>query len=205
MCCAGRYGVDVKEKTWKRSLDQKKTLFYADQSNASQLENIVRDIGRESVDVIVDDGSHIPWHQILTFDIFFRDLLAPGGTYIIEDVETSYWSNPTAQLYGYKIVNAGVGQKGSAMEKFKSLADVINRKYMARPDFSVMGATKVDHLVSSVSFSRNCIIIEKMNPLDGWSKKTLKTRNYAASGYIDRANTDKYLADKEVPITGLPL
>ena len=34
-----------------------------------------------------------------TFDLLFRQVLLPGGTYIIEDIETSYWSRNG--LYGY--------------------------------------------------------------------------------------------------------
>jgi hypothetical protein len=40
-------------------------------------------------DVIVDDGSHIWSHQIVSFETLFPSL-APGGLYILEDVHTSY-------------------------------------------------------------------------------------------------------------------
>ena len=206
LCCnvRRRYGFGVKNTNQKQFLDAKTTLYYADQSNTSQLDYIIQDIGRESLDVIIDDGSHIPWHQVVTFDVLFRELLSPGGTYIIEDIETSYWSSKRATLYQYQIPNAGVGQSGSVVERFKSIVDVINRKFFARPDFSVIGKQKVDHLVSSISFSRNCIIIEKMNPQDGWSKKTLKTKNYKNSGYVNRLATDLFVTEKEKPISGLP-
>lgn len=199
-----RYGFGVKNTSQKHSLDAKTTLYYADQSNTSQLNYIIEDIGKASLDLIIDDGSHIPWHQVLTFDVLFRELLAPGGTYIIEDIETSYWSSDRASLYNYKIPNAGLGQGGSVVERFKSIVDVINRKFFARPDFSVIGKHKVDHLIASISFSRNCIIIEKMNPRDGWSKKALKTRNYMNSGYINRVATDEFVTEKQIPISGLP-
>ena len=39
---------------------------------------------------IIDDGSHIPQHQVSTFDLLFRQVLLPGGTYIVEDIETRY-------------------------------------------------------------------------------------------------------------------
>ena len=38
-----------------------------------------------NLDVILDDGSHIPEHQILTFNTLFPSVV-PGGIYIIEDV-----------------------------------------------------------------------------------------------------------------------
>lgn len=41
--------------------------------------------------VILDDGSHKPTHQLNTFVALFPGL-PPGGIYIIEDIETSYWA-----------------------------------------------------------------------------------------------------------------
>ena len=38
------------------------------------------------LDVIIDDGSHQPEHQMLTASIL-RWHLAPGGVYVIEDVQ----------------------------------------------------------------------------------------------------------------------
>ena len=43
----------------------------------------------KKVELIVDDGSHVPEHQILSFNFLFKNLLSPGSTYIIEDIETS--------------------------------------------------------------------------------------------------------------------
>ena len=49
------------------------------------------DVGGQKFDVIIDDGSHIPWHQIFTLETIFDTFLKDGGVYIIEDIETSYW------------------------------------------------------------------------------------------------------------------
>ena len=80
------------------------------------------DFGEGQFDIIVDDGSHLPWHQLFTFEIMFETWLKPGGLYVIEDVETSYWDGTNPRIYGYDIINAGLGKKGSAVEKFKVLA-----------------------------------------------------------------------------------
>ncbi|MGX7872042.1 hypothetical protein ACVDG5_003300 [Mesorhizobium sp. ORM6] len=40
-------------------------------------------------DVIVDDGSHVWTHQILTFQKLIGTV-TPGGFYIVEDLDTSY-------------------------------------------------------------------------------------------------------------------
>ena len=37
-------------------------------------------------DVIIDDGGHRPYQQLASFNILFRDHLADGGLYFIEDL-----------------------------------------------------------------------------------------------------------------------
>jgi hypothetical protein len=73
----------------KRDVGPKATIYNGDQSDPATLQYIIEDIGANKLDVILDDGSHFPWHQIFTFEVLFDKLLAPGGTYIIEDTETS--------------------------------------------------------------------------------------------------------------------
>jgi hypothetical protein len=53
---------------------------------------------RGNLDLIVDDGSHYPPHQITAFSYLFLHGLKPGGIYIIEDIETSYWRSGKASL-----------------------------------------------------------------------------------------------------------
>ena len=40
---------------------------------------------------------------------------------------TTYGDRPGVLLYGYPIPNAGIGKRGSAVEKLKGIADVLNR------------------------------------------------------------------------------
>ena len=42
-------------------------------------------------DVILDDGSHVPEHQILTINKLWKLVKPFPGIYIIEDLQTSYW------------------------------------------------------------------------------------------------------------------
>jgi SAM-dependent methyltransferase len=44
-----------------------------------------RALGETTFDAIIDDGSHLVFDQIVSFDILF-DRLKPGGNYFIEDV-----------------------------------------------------------------------------------------------------------------------
>jgi hypothetical protein len=117
----------------------------ADQSNLEDLENVKNII--QSAKLIIDDGSHHPKHQYDTFEYLFRNLLEPGGVYIIEDIECNYWKSDSS-IYGYEIGNF------SAVEESKSLIDKINSEFSLKPN----------HMqVSSITYSQNCIIITKKN------------------------------------------
>ena len=75
--------------------------------------------------MIIDDGSHLPSHQLLSLETLWPSL-APGGLYIVEDVETSYWAQH-ATLYGYSYI----GQP-SIVDRLKLVADTINRQGIGR-------------------------------------------------------------------------
>lgn len=63
--------------------------FLCDQGNEQWLRDIPGVIGGD-FDLIVDDGSHVPEHQVNTAKILVP-LLAPNGIYVIEDV----WPYPS--------------------------------------------------------------------------------------------------------------
>ena len=58
---------------------------HVDQSDAQSLVEL-RDWLPQGFDLMIDDGSHDPEDQILTANIL-ADRLAPGGYYVIEDVQ----------------------------------------------------------------------------------------------------------------------
>ena len=62
------------------------TLYRGDQSDPAFLARLVANTGGNFT-VVVDDGSHLPSHQLLTLETLWPSL-APGGLYIVEDVET---------------------------------------------------------------------------------------------------------------------
>jgi hypothetical protein len=100
-------------------------------------------------DIIIDDGSHIMDHQIVTLNRLFKHL-NDGGIYIIEDVCTSYWSN-----YG-----GGFKKQTSFIEYVKNLIDLLNAQH-------VPGASPPKELtdmfpnLKSATFYNNVVIIEK--------------------------------------------
>jgi len=127
----------------KRYTDGRCKVIKGDQSNDNDLNEIIKEIG--SAKFIIDDGSHNPVHQLNTFYLLFRDLLEPGGIYIIEDIELSYW-NPDSSLYGYKVGNVNILQ---SMIKFQ---EMINHEF-----------TNIKNVlnISTITYGQNCINITK--------------------------------------------
>ena len=56
-------------------------------------------IARGPWDIIIDDGSHVPYHMVFSFFSLWKAVV-PGGLYVIEDVETNYWK-PGSKVYGH--------------------------------------------------------------------------------------------------------
>jgi len=144
-------------------------IIKADQSKQTELDRLKEIIASRSVFFINDDGSHIPEHQLLTFNTLFP-VLEENGVYIIEDVETSYWTKEG--LYGYK-TRYGYKHNDSILEIFKDVVDTVNQEFAGKRKNRVT----VDHdSIGSITFSRNCIIIVK---------KTKETRPYRFAERVD--------------------
>jgi len=80
------YGIDI-YKHDELNKDRIKT-FQADQSNGDDLEKVMKEIS-ETLDVIIDDGSHIGEHQVFSF-LFLNKYLSKDGIYVIEDIQPQY-------------------------------------------------------------------------------------------------------------------
>jgi len=61
-------------------------------SVTAQLQQAVNNWG--PFDIVIDDGSHISQHQIKTFEYCFIHCVKPGGLYIVEDLQTSFYGPP---------------------------------------------------------------------------------------------------------------
>lgn len=120
-------------------------VYKGDQTNEDDLRRMFDIIGK--CDVIIDDGSHIPKHQIDTFNYLFENMLKNGGIYIIEDIECTYW-NPKNVMYGYEVGN------NSIIDHFQSLPHRINSEF---------SNFKNHQLISSITHFKNCIILTKMS------------------------------------------
>ncbi len=112
------------------------------------LEEVVKEM--ETIDLIVDDGSHINEHVIETFKILFP-LLNDGGIYAIEDTQTSYWPR-----FGGD--SNDLNNTATLMNFFKSLADCLNHVDVIRNDYK---PTYMDLHITSLHFYHNMIFIYK--------------------------------------------
>lgn len=153
------YGMDINFE----DKGEKYEIYKGDQSNKDDVNKFAENI-KTPIFFIMDDGSHIPEHQILTFDILFEKL-EPGGTYIIEDIETSYWSK--SYIYKYN-TNYGYKHKNSIIEFFKSLIDDINSEFLTEENKNIQKSIINEKInennrnnISSILFYHNCIIITK--------------------------------------------
>ena len=136
-----------------------------DQSSRDQLAGFSAFLSDKNVEVVIDDGSHIPEHQLLSFNILF-DVLASGGIYIVEDIECSYWKRGTC--YGYP-TEYGSGASESLIRKLLMLSNWINRDFLSSAEVATLRSELVAsgfelgvlENVASISFAHNCIAIRK--------------------------------------------
>jgi hypothetical protein len=87
------------------------------QADPSFLNSVVDEMG--GVDIVIDDGSHIAYHQKASLEILFPRL-SIGGIYFAEDLHTAYWPG---------LFRGGFRRKGTFIEICKSLVDHVHRWY----------------------------------------------------------------------------
>ena len=139
-------------------------VHQVDQSDRNDLDRLCKAVGQAFF--VIDDGSHIPGHQISSFDMIFDSVVEPGGIYIIEDIEVSYWRR--GELYGYK-TQYGIHASTNLVEVCKDLIEVINIEFVNDNDraglFEKLSANGLRRdtigQIASVEFCHNCIIFRK--------------------------------------------
>jgi len=144
------YGLDIEPSPTR---GDRHTIIKCDQSLETDLKNAMAKI-KHPIYFINDDGSHIPEHQVLTFNMTFPTLES-GGVYIIEDIETSYWKR--RKIYKKYEVNYGIRNPKNCIEIFKKVVEGINYKCTKTYSSEVMHQEQIH----SVTFAENCIIIIK--------------------------------------------
>ena len=99
---ANIYGVDIAEDSI--FFEERISCFYTDQSSQTELDKTISEIRNHSnlpsmqFDMIIDDGSHIVEHMLLTFESLGK-YVKPDGIYIIEDIQKK-------DLHNFETINS---------------------------------------------------------------------------------------------------
>ncbi|KJZ77561.1 hypothetical protein HIM_03285 [Hirsutella minnesotensis 3608] len=68
-------------------------VFVGDQADVGFLDHFAANTTSHGLfDMVIDDGGHTMEQQMISLNHLWR-IIKPGGLYIIEDLQTSYWSN----------------------------------------------------------------------------------------------------------------
>ena len=140
------YSIDIYDKSF--SEEKRIRIFKGSQVDEVFLKEITEKTG--TLDIIIDDGSHVNEHVIQTFKLLFP-LLNEGGIYAIEDTQTSYW-----EPYGGDSNN--LNNPTTMMSFFKTLSDGVNHKEFIRPGYE---PSYFDRHITSVHFYHNLIFVYK--------------------------------------------
>lgn len=145
------YAIDIYEK--KAHEENRIKIFQGSQADADFLKLVCKKTG--PLDIIVDDGSHINSHVLITFKTLFP-FLKEGGIYVIEDVQTSYWS----QMGGSNLGGDGenFNNPNTTMGFFKGLTDGLNHMEFLKPDYQ---PSYFEKNIVSISFYHNLIFVYK--------------------------------------------
>jgi len=118
------YSIDIYDKS---ILQEKRIkIFQGSQADKVFLKDIYNQIG--SLDIIIDDGSHIADHVLTSFKTLFP-LLKEGGIYVVEDIQTSYWPSFTEN-------SDNLNDSSTPMNFFKTLTDGLNYQEFLIPNYT---------------------------------------------------------------------
>lgn len=137
-------GVDINPDC-KRFNDNQVQIFIGSQDDRDFWRKFKQEVPH--VDILIDDGGHTMNQQIVTFEEMF-DHIADGGTYLCEDLHTSYW----------KSFGGGYKKKGSFIEYSKNFIDYINAWHSHNPELSV---NKYTQSMYCLHYYDSVLVIEK--------------------------------------------
>ncbi len=146
-------GVDI-DPLAREKAPKDAEIIIGDQSDPAFLKTLAATIGE--VDIIIDDGSHVNAHQILTFDALFP-ILKDGGLYVCEDLHTSYW-----RKYGGGFPKSGLFARKppqSWMGYVKTMMDDMHAWYATKKNPRI--ANNITREVSGIHVYDSLVVIEK--------------------------------------------
>jgi cephalosporin hydroxylase len=149
------YGIDVNPHC-KAFEEENIHIFIGSQADRTFLREIKTKI--PPIDILIDDGGHEMFQQIISFEELFGHIKA-DGVYLCEDTHTSYWPR-------YK---GGLKRRGTFMEYSKNFVDYINAWHSKQKSFQVTDFTRS---VNSVHFYDSIVVVERKPRQAPYSEKT---------------------------------
>ncbi|MFD5433009.1 hypothetical protein ACFWJ4_12685 [Kitasatospora sp. NPDC127067] len=160
------YGVDVYDKTALR--EQRIHTVRGDQADPAFLTALAERIG--PIDIVIDDGSHYCPDVIAAFGALFPHVV-PGGLYVIEDLQTSYWP-------GYGGSSERLGDPTTSMGFLKQLLDGLNHEEHEPPTAHRPSGT--DRTLAGAHFYHNLAILDKGRNEEGTAPAWIPRRQLSA-------------------------
>lgn len=140
------FALDIYDKS--KLQEDRIRIFKGSQVDYDFLEKMIAETG--TLDIIIDDGSHVNEHVLGSFSYLFSKV-KENGYYVIEDIHTSYWPE-----FGGDVKN--LNNQSTIMGYFKSLIDGINYEEYPIPGYK---PTYHDLNIQAIHFYHNMIFIKK--------------------------------------------
>jgi cephalosporin hydroxylase len=137
------YGVDLWDKS---ELDTNRIhTLTGDCTDEEFLNDIASNIG--PFDIVIDDASHITKHTLRTLFHLIHHV-RPGGYYVIEDIQTSYWPTHGGTSLAVNLVETPISW-------LKHAIDIINKEYLIDKDhYPLRAGFLIDsmHVYKNIAF-----------------------------------------------------
>jgi hypothetical protein len=137
------YGVDMLSK--RRFAEERTRIIKGDQGSMKFWQEVKRTIPK--LDIIIDDGGHLPEQQRNTFKALF-DHLQPDGVYMVEDLHTSYMAD----------YQGGIGRPGTFVEYSKQFIDALHCSFTSECSKELLGWHAA---LASTTFYDSVLVMEK--------------------------------------------
>lgn len=148
-------GVDIDYRC-KDLIEKQIEIYIGDQQSRYFLRKLLKKLG--PLDVVIDDGGHFMKQQIITFQEIFP-AIKKGGTFITEDLHSSYW----------KQFKGGYRGHGTFIEYVKDLMDQMHAWHSQDPNLIINNITRT---LKSIHIYNSIIVFEKDDVKLSHSEKT---------------------------------
>jgi len=140
------HGLDIADKCINKA--SRIHIHRGSQADPDFLREVAAKIGE--IDVIIDDGSHMNEHVIISFQTLFP-LLKSGGWYIVEDTETAY----------YKDFGGNSEDRDGAPSSINFFKDLIHGLHYKDYELDDYEPSYYDENILSIHFFHNMVFIHK--------------------------------------------